>query len=243
MGGDPVAAFLSLALPASLRQKWVDQFFGGFLRLARKFKVPLAGGDVAESRAEILADIVVLGSTPKGTAILRSGARPGDRIYVTGRLGASAAALARLLAGKRLRARSFAAHFSPEPRINVGKILRENKIATAMIDISDGLSTDLSHICQESGVGAEILQNAIPRAKIGGREIDLRFALQGGEDYELLFTARPKTKVPARLAGIPVTCIGEIVRPKRLLLITSKGVRSRLKPRGWQHFQRPSADE
>ena len=129
MGGEPLAAFLSLALPRSLPQRWVDGFFRGLLELAAEFKVRLAGGDTAESPGGILADIIladimVLGSVPKGKAVLRSGARPGDGIYVTGELGASAAALKLLYRRKKLRAADFPRHFYPSPRVAVGRLLR-----------------------------------------------------------------------------------------------------------------------
>jgi thiamine-monophosphate kinase len=241
MGGAPLAAFLSLALPHDLPQNWVDQFLKGFLRLARKFSVSLAGGDTAESPDGVLADIVVLGSVTAGKAILRSGARPGDQIYVTGALGASAAALDLLLKGRKLRPRSFPAHFFPEPRINVGKILRKNRIATAMIDISDGLSTDLIHICEESHAGAVLWENAIPLAPLSRRKVDLDFALHRGEAYELLFTARPKTRVPAQIAGVHITRIGEITSGRGIKLVDTDGAISALQARGWQHFQKLSA--
>ena len=125
MGGEPLAVFLSLALPRSLPQSWVDGFLRGLLKLAGEFKVSLAGGDTAESPGGVLADIVVLGSVPKGKAVLRSGARPGDRIYVTGELGASAAAIDLLSGGKKLRPADFCSHFYPKPRIEVGRFLRE----------------------------------------------------------------------------------------------------------------------
>src|ERR1700675_4744832 len=125
MGGEPAAAFLSLGLPGKISQKWVDRFMLGLLALAGEFKVPLAGGDVAQSPAGILADIVVLGLIPKGKAIMRSGAKGGDRIYVTGELGGSAAALELLLAGKKIRPQDFPHHFHPIPRIAVGRFLRE----------------------------------------------------------------------------------------------------------------------
>jgi len=239
MGGEPIATFLSLALSPKLPQKWVDGFMRGFLRLASTFKVALAGGDTAESPDGVLADIVVIGSTPKRTAIRRSGARPGDRIYVTGDLGGAAAALQMLFAGRKLRARDFPKHFSPEPRLQIGKFLREKKLASAMIDISDGLSTDLSHICEESGVGAEILAEAIPCASIGNppHEVDLNFALHGGDEYELLFTAPSGKRVPARVAGVPITQIGHIARRKTVFLVNSEGVGFELQPQGWQHFQ------
>ena len=148
MGGEPLAAFLSLALPRNLPQAWVDRFLRGLLDLARKSGVGLAGGDTAQSPNGILADIVVLGSVPKGTAIRRSGARPGDRIYVSGALGVSAAAVHRMMdkPKRKLNPQDFPRHFFPEPRLKLGRILREKGMASAMIDLSDGLSTDLSHI-------------------------------------------------------------------------------------------------
>ena len=238
MGGEPLAAFLSLALPRKLPQAWVARFLNGFLKLARQFKVPLAGGDTAESPAGILADIVVLGSIPRGKAILRSGARPGDRIYVSGELGAAAATLQSLRRGKKLRAADFPRHFRPVPRLELGRILREKQLASAMIDLSDGLSTDLAHICEESGVGAEIQAEAIPRASLhqSQQEVDLQFALHGGDDYELLFTAPRAQRIPKELAGVPITQIGHITRSKQILLLHQNGVRRRLAPQGWQHF-------
>ena len=240
MGGKPIAAFLSLAVPRSVSQQWVDGFLKGFLALADEFKVSLAGGDTAESPAGILADIIVLGSVPQGKAILRSGARPGDRIYITGELGGASAALQELFAGHKLRPRDFPRHFHPVPRISVGQFLREKRLASAMIDLSDGLSTDLGHICEESGVGAEILAPAIPRAVAGkgGTEVDLRQALHGGDDYELLFTAPRSKRVPDRIAGIPVTLIGHITRRQGIFLMNEDGAGSELKPQGWEHFRR-----
>lgn len=242
MGGEPVAAFLSLALPRRLPQKWVDGFLRGFLKLAGAFCVPLAGGDTAESPAGVLADVVVLGSVPRGTAMLRSGAKPGDRVYVTGKLGGSAAVIEMLRSEKKkrqFRRADFPEHFCPTPRVAIGRILREKKIASAMIDISDGLSTDLGHICEESRVGAEIQAEAIPLAEIGPQKTaaDLRFALHGGDDYELLFTSPRSTRVPARIAGVPITLIGQITRSRRVVLV-SDGVGSQLTPQGWQHFQK-----
>ena len=240
MGGEPLAVFLSLALPRSLPQSWVDGFLKGLLKLAGDFKVELAGGDTAESPGGILADIVVLGSVPKGKAVLRSGARPGDRIYVTGELGASAATLDLLSQGKKLRPLDYGRHFYPTPRVAVGRVLREKGLASAMIDISDGLSTDLGHVCEESGVGAEIETDSIPLARVGkpGRSVDLRLALHGGEDYELLFTAPEGKKVPPRIAGVAVRQIGVITRGRKVLLGNKKGVRQELLPQGWEHFKK-----
>ncbi|PYX07994.1 MAG: thiamine-phosphate kinase [Acidobacteria bacterium] len=241
MGGEPITAFLSLGLPRDLPQKWVDAFVRGLLKLAADYGVSLAGGDTAESPAGVLADIIVLGSVPRGKAVLRSGARPGDRIYVTGGLGASAATLKLLFAGKgRIRARDFQQHFYPNPLIDVGRFLRENNLASAMIDISDGLSTDLSHICEESGVGAEILEEAIPKAIIGrpAREVDLRAALHGGEDYELLFTAKRGKRIPRKIAGVGITQIGRVTRGREIMFINQYGVGQELHSQGWEHFRR-----
>jgi thiamine-monophosphate kinase len=242
MGGEPIAAFLSLALPGDLPQKWVDAFMRGILTLAKTIEVSLAGGDTAQSPDGILADIVVLGSVPRGKAILRSGARPGDRIYVSGKLGGSAATLEGMRAKpkSKLNPRDFKAHFFPEPRIRLGRVLRGKGLASAMIDISDGLSTDLAHICEESRVGAEIEEESIPRAVIGkpAQEVDLRFALHGGEDYELLFTVPHGRRIPARIAGVPVTKIGRIVRGKKVVIKTKSDKSRELVPQGWQHFAR-----
>jgi thiamine-monophosphate kinase len=239
MGGKPIAAFLSLALPSKLPQAWVDGFMSGLLALAMRFGAVLAGGDTASSPAGVLADITVLGSIPKGGAILRSNARPGDRIFVTGALGGSAATLDLLYSkNRKLNPGLFPAHFFPTPRIAVGRILRQKNTASSMIDISDGLSTDLSHICEESSVGAQINEQAVPGATFGRPSgmVGLNFALHGGDDYELLFTARPHTHVPRSIAGVPITEIGEITRRKGMSLVRENGRRSDLRPGGWQHF-------
>jgi thiamine-monophosphate kinase len=240
MGGEPIAAFLSMAVPRKLPQKWVGQFLQGFLKLADRFGVSLAGGDTAESPDGILADIVVVGSCPKGRAIRRSGAIPGDSIYVTGKLGGSEAALQRMFAKPkgRLNHTDFPRHFFPEPRIRAGTILREKRLASAMIDLSDGLSTDLAHICEESGVGAEIDSEKLPRARVGKakRAVSLNLALHGGEDYELLFTASAHTKIPARLGAVAVTRIGQITARKKIYVVR-QGEREELKPQGWEHFR------
>ena len=241
MGGEPVAAFLSLALPRNLAQAWVRGFVRGLLSLAEKYGVTLAGGDTAESPDGILADIVVIGNVAKGKAVRRSGARAGDRILVSGELGGSAAAVVEKTSWprKKLRRRDYPRHLYPGPRIELGRILRERGLATAMIDLSDGLSTDLAHICEESGVGAEIESALIPRAHVGRpmREVDLELALHGGEDYELLFTAAPGRRVPAQIAGVTVTEIGRITGAQKILLRNSKGIVQELIPRGWEHFR------
>jgi thiamine-monophosphate kinase len=238
MGGVPVAVFLSLALPPKLPQSWVDRFMDGLLALAREHNVPLAGGDTAQSPNGILADIVVLGTVPNGQAVLRSGAKPGDRLYVTGELGGGTAALKEFLGGRKPPPRDYSRHFHPVPRLDVGQWLRSRSIPTAMIDLSDGLSTDLAHICEESGVGAELIASDIPRAWVGRKHepVSLKLALHGGEDYELLFTASAGKRVPDTIAGIPVTPIGRITRARKIVLRTSKGIEL-LKAQGWEHFR------
>jgi thiamine-monophosphate kinase len=235
MGGEPLACFLSLGLPADLPQVWIKGFLRGLLALAKRHKVQLAGGDVS-SAPQITADIIVTGQIPSGTAILRSGARPGDRIYVTGALGASAATLKQLFAAKKPKPEKSNPHFHPTPRIEVGNYLRKKRLATSMIDISDGSSVDLTHICDESGVAAVLSTGKIPIAKTA----DLELALHGGEDYELLFTAGKHAKVPSRIAGVAVTQIGEI-RNRRdyssaIQILGDNGKVRPLPQRGWEHF-------
>ena len=249
MGGEPLAAFLSLALPGDVPQTWVRRFLKGLLDLAAEFKVPLAGGDTAQSAGGIQADIVVVGSVPKGKAVLRSGAKAGEGIYVTGELGGSAAALARLAETKPVGAvhlRHFAGQSRPQARVAVGQWLRRHRVASAMIDLSDGLSTDLEHICQESHVGAEIETEAIPRARFGlgrfglGKEpgkkrVAIELALHGGDDYELLFTSA--AKVPNQIAGVRVTEIGHTTSSAGMRLIGPDGKKHPFRAAGWEHFK------
>jgi thiamine-monophosphate kinase len=245
MGARPVAAFLSLGLQRDLTAPaWIDRFLDGFFELADRHEVPLAGGDLAESPIAI-ADIVMLGATPRGKALRRSGAKPGDGLYVTGVLGGAAAGLKLLgkrgagtTAAPRIRARdqeSLAPHLWPEPRIAQGLWLRGRGKATAAIDVSDGLSTDLDHLCRESGVAAEVDAEALPLA----RGATLHQALHGGEDYELLFTAKPGMKIPSGIAGVPITRIGRIVKKSsgrsRVILIKDSR-REPLERHGWEHF-------
>jgi thiamine-monophosphate kinase len=242
MGARPVAAFLSLAVPRELtrRQSWTDRFYGGLLALAARWDVPLAGGDLAQSPGGVAADIVVIGAVAQGRALLRSGAKAGDAIYVTGTLGGAAAELRGVTASPARFRRIVAAsaehpHFFPEPRIGIGRALVRRRLATAAIDISDGLSVDLQHLCEESGLRAEIDAALLPF----GSGATLEDALHGGDDYELLFSAGADTRVPRSIAGVPVRRIGRLLqrqagRPQMKLL--EGGRRRELKPEGWQHF-------
>jgi thiamine-monophosphate kinase len=237
MGARPEAIFLSLALPGTLTGVWMERFLNGLLALAERHQVPLAGGDTARAR-QVVADIVLLGSVPKGKALLRSGARAGDVIYVTGALGGSAAELDMLQRRpaayrKIAEAGPWHPHLYPEPRLAAGrKLLR---LATAAIDLSDGLSTDLAHLCEESNLSAEIESDALPI----DASAHLQQALHGGEDYELLFTAPKKTTMPSQLGGILIHAIGAMKKcgkgPQVTLLQGRK--RARLEPAGWEHFR------
>jgi thiamine-monophosphate kinase len=259
MGARPLAAFLSLALPGEMLgsregRAWVEGFFSGLRGLAGQHGLPLAGGDTAESPCGlVLADIVLMGSAPAGRAIRRSGGQAGDRLYVTGGLGGAAAELAEM---ERRARKSDPSHrgraaingspngdehpqLYPQPRVAVGLALLRRGLATAAIDLSDGLSTDLAHLCHESGVGAEISAAALPihpvaMRRSAGSALDL--ALHGGEDYELLFAAKATVRMPRSIAGVRVTRIGSLVAGKAVTIVDSEGRRRRLKPGGWEHF-------
>jgi thiamine-monophosphate kinase len=252
MGARPVAAFLSLGVPQELAGEWTKRFYDGLLELAQTHKTTLAGGDLSEAPIP-LADIVLVGGVPSGKALLRSAASAGQVLYVTGTLGGSAAGMARLAAldeppggiAKRRRTASGSStagsndpvtlHLFPQPRIAQGLWLREKKMAKAAIDLSDGLSTDLTHLCEESGVAAEIDADLLPVHPAA----TLEQALNGGEDYELLFTAQESARVPRAIAGVPLTRIGRIVKRGRgRATITMRNAAGSISliPAGWQHF-------
>ena len=254
MGARPVAAFLSLALPRAVARdvRWVDGFLDGLLGLAERVGVPLAGGDTSEAPDEhVLADIVLLGAVPGGRALRRSGAKAGDRLFCTGALGGAAAKLRRL-AG---RSRRFSVpaglpgvgghpQLFPEPRLAVGLALLRRGLATATLDLSDGLSTDLRHLCGASGLRAEVEAALLPIHPLAaelGPEAALELALNGGEDYELLFTAAQGARVPRRIGGVPVTEIGRMAKRGRgtptVTLIDAQGRRSPMHAAGWEHLR------
>ena len=247
MGARPVAAFVSLAVPREFtrgRRSWVDRFYDGLLALAERWQVPLAGGDLAQSpggaHARAAADIVVVGAVKRGRALLRSGAQAGDALYVTGMLGGAAAELRAVTqAPRKFRnvtvATSEHPHFFPEPRIPVGLALVRKRLATAVIDISDGLSVDLQHLCEESGVRAEVDAELLPISS----GASLEDALHGGDDYELLFTADSGVRMPRSIGGVPVHRIGRMLRRqagRSQMALVEDGRRRELKPEGWQHF-------
>jgi thiamine-monophosphate kinase len=222
MGGEPRFCLLSLALPSWAGRPWVDGFYRGFLRLAGSAGAPLIGGDLARSEIA-MCDVVACGAAPRGRALRRDGARAGDAIYVSGALGGSALGLA------TGRGRAWRRHLRPEPRLALGRYLLRLG-ATAAMDLSDGLSLDLRRLCRASKLGAEIS----PPPVFPGATSEQ--ALHGGEDYELLFTAPPGTRVPARFEDLPITRIGEM-RKGRAGAVELNG--APLPPLGWDHLRRP----
>lgn len=255
MGGTPRFALVSLALSKSATRNWVEKVYAGLCALAERFGVEVIGGDTAVVSKRAFLDVVVAGEVARTKALRRSGARPGDQILVSGRLGLSALGLRLVHFGfrrgtpwhvaPRIKSEALRSYLYPEPRVALGKFLSERALASALIDLSDGLSTDLSHLCEASGVGACLWEKLIPMAELGasGRTsvVDkLDFALNGGEDYELLFAVPPHNvrHVPGRFAGIPLQRIGEIRSSRRLELVDSSGRVRTLTPAGHDHFRK-----
>ena len=246
MGGVPRCCLLSLALPTTLTGRWLDSFLGGLRRASRKFQCILAGGDTTR-RDQILINVTVVGEILKGRALLRSGARPGDFLYVSGHLGEAECGLQLLQRSKGRhdpKAPLLRKHLYPEPRLALGQWLAATRFATAMMDLSDGLSTDLPRLCDASGVGARLLASQIPAVQIPtqnrkGGDDPLQFALHGGDDYELLFTIPPlhKTRVPRSYHGLPLTQIGIMTSERRLVLVDENGRERSLLPCGWDPFR------
>ncbi|MFL6207610.1 MAG: thiamine-phosphate kinase [Pyrinomonadaceae bacterium] len=262
MGARPRWALLSVGVPADVwRTRFLNDFYAGFFALAARTGVALIGGDVSRTPERIVIDSIVLGEVQSGCAVLRSGARAGDQIFVTGALGGAAAGLhiledktrlgraktaARIASTRpqtRARAQLIKRQQQPEPRLGWGALLGAQQLASALIDLSDGLSSDLAHLCRASGVGALVEAARLPidprLAQIDINESDaLNFALHSGEDFELLFTVPPQhvARLPEELDGVPVTRIGEI-RPRRAgLKIISAGRARTLQPAGFTHF-------
>ena len=221
MGGEPRFCLLSLALAPWADANWLDGFYGGLLRLARRTLTPLMGGDLARA-AKTMCDIVVCGAVPRGTALRRAGARAGDAIYVSGALGASALGLS------KGGGRAWRRHLRPQPRLALGRFLRARLRATAAMDLSDGLSLDLHRLSLASGLSAEIG----PPPRFPGATWE--HALHGGEDYELLFTAPARVRVPREFEGLPLTRIGAM-RPGHPGVVRLDG--APLEPLGYDHFR------
>jgi thiamine-monophosphate kinase len=248
MGGLPRCFLLSLALPASHAGLWLGEFLQGLHRAAKRFGCVLAGGDTTRRR-DILINVTVVGEVRTGEAVLRSGARPGDVLFVSGRLGEAELGLRLIRKSKRLassRDPIFKKHLYPEPRLALGRWLAEKRLASAMMDLSDGFSTDLPRLCAASEVGARLTASKIPALQMpkrgrSGDRAALDLALHGGDDYELLFTVPGKKlkRIPRSQNGIPITAIGEITKERTLLLVDKAGRESPLPDLGWDPFRKP----
>jgi thiamine-monophosphate kinase len=256
MGARPRWALTSIGIPTDAwKLEVLDEFYEGFFALADRYGVKLIGGDVSRTPEKVVIDSIVVGECSQGRAVFRSGAQPGDQIFVTGFLGDAAAGLRLIERGARLDIkpdsephpldRLLLRQLQPEPRVGWGLLLGEQQLATAMIDISDGLSSDLNHLCAESEVGALIDAARIPIDPVvtelsGRRALDpLMLALHGGEDFELLFTVRPEnvSRLPKRVDGVSLTCVGEIKETTHRVRI-AEGTRTwELEPSGWEHFK------
>jgi thiamine-monophosphate kinase len=246
MGGVPRCFLLSLALPTSHTGQWFDEFLQGLRRASKRFRCVLAGGDTTR-RADILINVTVVGEVRTGWAVLRSGARPGDVLFVSGRLGEAELGLELIRKTKRRvdsRDPILRKHLYPEPRLTLGRWLAENRLASAMMDLSDGLSTDLPRLCATSEVGARIEAEMLPSVRVrkgeqSPDEDSLHLALHGGDDYELLFTVPRKklNRIPRSVGGVPLAAIGKITKERRLLLIEKLGREVSLPNRGWDPFR------
>jgi thiamine-monophosphate kinase len=244
MGGVPRCFLLSLALPKDLAGgAWLGEFLGGLRRAASRFGCLLAGGDTTAHR-EVLINVTVVGEVLRGRAVRRSGARVGDVIYVSGRLGEAELGL-RLLGSAGTRRRvvlndaRLRKHLYPEPRLELGRWLGARHLATAMMDLSDGLSSDLRRLCEASEVGARVESARLPAVRAAGLDA-LELALHGGDDYELLFTVakRDAVRVPRSVGGVAITAIGKITRGRKVLVVDQKGRRQLLETGGWDPFRR-----
>jgi thiamine-monophosphate kinase len=249
MGARPRFFLLSLELPAQRTGRWLDGLLAGMARAARRFGLILAGGDTAcstGSQARAALNITVLGTVAAGRAVLREGAQPGDAIFVTGRLGAAQLGLELILRGldRRRRWRQLLmAQFFPAIHVELGRWLAAGRLASAMMDLSDGLSIDLHRLCRASGVSARVEEGAIPCIVVPEalRALGLNalsMALHGGEDYALLFTVprRHLPRIPRAFRRTPLARIGEIVRGRGVQLVRADGRASPLAPLGWDHF-------
>ena len=270
MGARPRWALASVGFAKDVWEgNFKDEFFAGYLGLADRYDVTLAGGDVSASR-QIVIDSILVGEVTTGRAVLRSTAQPGDQIFVTGSLGGAAAGLKLIEFGARVRSPSVSEgngtqqaadgrpqddsdddsiqslllrQLSPQPRVGWGIVLGEEHLATSMIDISDGLSSDLHHLCEESRVGAVIDAASLPLDEnvvqlCGRRALDpLALALHGGEDFELLFTVAPENvaRLPKTVDDVPISRIGEVTS-QTAIRIREKTREWDLEPQGFRHF-------
>ena len=245
MGGVPRCFLLSLALPSTRTGAWLRGFLDGLAKASHALKCPIAGGDTTR-RQEILINITVVGQCRRGSAVLRSGARPGDAIFVTGRLGEAEYGLQLLRSGKKklsFRDRRLRKHLYPRPRLAIGGALAQNRLATAMMDLSDGLSSDLARLCAASGVGARIWAQQLPTVRMAEghqKSFDAaELALHGGDDYELLFTVAKSNlaRIPKSIGNLALTQIGVIAAQKKVLLVNGNKAVVELRNLGWDPFR------
>ena len=251
MGGEPRWALVSLALPPDLDVGWVDDLYAGLTEELGGYGAAVIGGNLSSSDSIVL-DLALLGEVERGRVLTRGGARPGDAVFVTGSLGASAAGRAALDmaldASYPATAACIRAHLTPTPRVREGAAIAATGLATAMLDLSDGLSSDIGHLCDQSGVGVALNIGALPisaQARAVASWLKLRpleLAVAGGEDYELLFTAPPEAEA-ALVAAVRavsstlVTCIG-LILPAADGRWLSDGLASQpLTAGGWDHFR------
>jgi len=243
MGGTPRYAMLSIALVENLwKADFLDRFYDGWHKLAREYHVELIGGDTSRTSGPLTIDSTVVGEVPKRRAVLRSGAKAGDGVYVTGTLGGAAAGLELLEKGAPPRSgdtlRLIEKQLKPVPQIQLAKLLTEHNLPSAALDLSDGLSSDLLHLCRASEVGAEIDATLLPIDP----DLELLFtpqerldmAINGGEDFQLLFTGDEEKISAARLSWI--TRIGTLTANTGLIELISGDTRMPLEPRGYRHF-------
>lgn len=249
MGGTPKQFLISIGLPKHLSLSFVSLFYRGLKDEARRFGVDLIGGDTSLSR-KIIVNICLIGEGKKGTTLFRSGAKVGDDLYVSGTLGDAALGL-RALQDNSLKKKPkglVERHLSPVPRVKLGQALARKKLASAMIDVSDGIMSDIHHLLEESGVGARIWEERIPLSRHYRKWVraysknPYQFALYGGEDYELLFTAWPSKQAEidllARSSAIPITRVGEIIPRKEGFHLIGKDGRETIPGRfGFDHFK------
>lgn len=257
MGARPRWSLVSIGVSDDIWQTdFVERLYDGVLDLAQRYGVQLIGGDTSRTTDNIVIDSIVVGECGPGMSVMRTGASPGDEIFVTGSLGAAAAGLRLIERGAHLAEQNLGDEDSqkldhillrqlrPEPRVGWGMVLGEEGLATSMIDLSDGLSSDLNHLCEASDVGALIDSSLLPvddrvTELCGRRALDpLQLALHGGEDFELLFTVKPgaAARLPRKVDGVEIKRIGTIRSASEGVKI-SEGLRTwELKPGGWMHF-------
>ena len=247
MGAKPVWAMLSIGIPEAVwKTDFVEKFYDGYMSLAKKFNVELIGGDVSRTPDKIVIDSIAAGEVKKGRAVLRSNGKVGDLIYVTGSLGGAAAGLTLLENGARYDDSEYKdlllRQLAPDPQTEIGQSIGENNLATSMIDLSDGLSSDLAHLCQASKVGAKIYADKIPitseTSNFKLQSSDLALALDGGEDFELLFTIEPKKKfrLEKALKNCAFSHIGEITANGEIIELINAEKTMILQPKGFRHF-------